>query len=82
MMRGMRTTIDIPPMLHQRIMQYAAVQGQSFSTTATQAMMRGMATVDVPSTLHRSAVTGLLVVNSGHPVTSEDVADLIDEDAR
>jgi len=76
----MRTTIDIPVGLHQRIKAYAEMQGQSFSATATEAMLRGMAPIDTPSTVHVSPVTGLLVFNSGRPVTSEEVAALIDED--
>jgi len=76
----MRTTIDIPPGLHQRIKAYAEMQGQSFSITATEALLRGMAPIDTPSTMHRSPVTGLMVFNSGRPITSEEVADLIDED--
>ena len=80
MMTSMRTTIDIPPMLHERIMAYAHSHGQSFSTTATEALQRGMAPIETPGTLRRDPLTGLLVVNSGHRVTSEDVAELIDED--
>jgi len=76
----MRTTIDIPELLHQRITAFARERGQSFSATATQALMRGMAPIETTSTLHRSPLTGLMVINSGHTVTSADVADLIDED--
>jgi len=76
----MRTTIDIPSGLHQSIKAYAEMQGQSFSTSVTEMMLRGIATVDMPSTLHQSPVTGLLVFNSGRPITSKEVAALIDED--
>jgi len=80
MMSDMRTTIDIPPILHQRIKAYAKEQGQSFSETATEALVRGMAPIDEPTTLHIDPVTGLYVFDSGRPITSEEVADLIDED--
>jgi len=42
--------------------------------------MRGMAQTETPSPLHRSPITGLLVVNTGQPITTQEVADLIDED--
>lgn len=77
----MRTTIDISPGLHQRIKAYAEEKHQSFSTAANEALLRGMAPIETPSTVHVSPVTGLMVFNSGSPVTSTDVADLIDEDA-
>jgi len=80
MMSIMRTTIDIPPLLHQRIAEFAQSESQSFSAVATQALMRGMAPIEGASSVHRSANTGLLVVNSGRCVTSDEVADLIDED--
>jgi len=78
----MRTTIDIPPDLHRRIKAYADAHGQSFSFTATEALLRGMAPIDTLSTVHRSPVTGLMVFTSGRgrTITSEEVADLIDED--
>ena len=76
----MRTTIDIPTGLHQQIKAHAEIQEQSFSASATEMMLRGIATVDMPSTLHRSPITGLLVFNSGQQITSEEVAALIDED--
>ena len=79
-MTDMRTTIDIPPLLHERIMAYAQMQGRSFSATAVEALLRGMAPIETPDNLSRSPLTGLMVVNTGHPVTSEDVAELIDED--
>ena len=78
----MRTTIDIPVGLHQRIKTYAAEQGQSFSSTATEALMRGMAPIDTPSAAYLDPATGLMVFNfgRGRPVTNEEVASLIDED--
>ena len=76
----MRTTIDIPPGPHERIREFARNQGKSFSATATEVLMRGMAPIEEPPAARRSPVTGLLVINSGRPVTSAEVADLIDED--
>jgi|GEM_PF-3382376 len=82
MMSDMRTTVDIPSMLHERIKAYAQMQGQSFAATATDAMMRGMATIDTPSSARVNPKTGLMVFNfgRGRAITSAEVADLIDED--
>lgn len=79
---GMRTTIDIPPGLHDRIKDYARQKGTSFSSTAVEALMRGMAPIESGTKPRVDPVTGLLVFSSnlGHKVTSEEVADLIDED--
>ncbi|MCL2316970.1 MAG: hypothetical protein FWC46_07805 [Actinomycetia bacterium] len=78
----MRTTIDIPPGLHQRIKAYAEMRGATFSETATEALMRGMAPIETPTMTRVDPGTGLLVFNfgRGRTITSEEVADLIDED--
>ena len=78
----MRTTIDIPPGLHQRLKAYAEQRGESFSDITTEALMRGMAPIETPTTTKVDPVTGLLVFNfgRGRQITSEEVADLIDED--
>jgi len=82
MMMVMRTTIDIPPGLHQRITAYAKMRGVSFSDTATEALLRGMAPIETPSVMQIDPRTGLPVINfgRGRQITSEEVADLIDED--
>ena len=80
MMTGMRTTIDIPSGVHQRLRAYAQMRGESMSATAAELLAQGLAPIDTPTTLHRSPITGLMVIDSGRPVTSEEVADLIDED--
>jgi len=50
------------------------------SFTTDDPVQGGMAAHHYGSNTHRSAVTGLWVVNSGRRVASEDVADSIDED--
>ena len=82
MMIRMRTTIDIPSGLHERISAHAKMQGKSFSATATDALLRGMAPIETPTTAKISPVTGLLTFNfsRGRLVTADEVADLIDED--
>ena len=82
MMADMRTTIDIPPGIHQRLRAYAQMRGESMSATAAELLAQGLAPIDTPTTLHRSPINGLMTVNlgRGRTVTSEEVADLIDED--
>ena len=83
MMRSMRTTIDLPPGLHERLRSYAKTRGESLSATVTELLTREMASVETPSSVMRiSPITGLMTVNfgRGRVVTSEEVADLIDED--
>jgi hypothetical protein len=77
-----RTTIDIPPLLHRRIKDHAAQSGQTFTATATEALMRGMEPITTPPNSYISPVTGLMVFDfqRGHQVTPEEVADIIDED--
>jgi len=79
----MRTTIDIPPGLHERIKSYATSRGESFSAVAAQAMARGMAPIDTPPPTQVDPVTGLLTFDfgRGRRITPAEVADLIDEDA-
>ncbi len=66
-------------MLHDRVKAYADVRGQSFTAVAPEALLRGMMPVEAPSTTHVSEVTGLLVFNSGQPISAAAVAELIDE---
>jgi len=79
----MRTTIDIPPALHQRLMAYAKTRGESFSLATTEALMRGMASVETASSGRINPATRLMSFNfdRGRPVTSDEVANLIEEDS-
>ena len=55
---------------------------ESMSATATELPAEELAPIDTPTTLHRSPINGLMVIDSGRPVTNEEVADLIDEDVK
>ena len=46
----------------------------------TEALMRGMAPIESTGTTSVSPITGLLVFDSGAEISSDRVADLIDED--
>ena len=82
MMITMRTTVDIPPGLHERITAYAKMRGESFSAAATDAMLRGMAPIETPSSAGIDGQTGLMAFNfgRGHLIGNAEVAELIDED--
>ncbi len=79
----MRTTIDIPNGLHERLKEYAAQGGLSLSSAAVEMMARGMTSVDVHTAVKVDPHTSLLTFNfqRGRPVTAAEVADLVDEDA-
>ncbi len=80
----MRTTIDIPVELHERLKAYASQSGRSLSSAAVEMMARGMTSADIPTVTKVDPRTGLTTFNfrRGRPVTAAEVADLIDEDAR
>ncbi len=80
MMRGMRTTVDLPPAIHRRARELAAQRGQSLSAVISDLTMRGLAQLDDPVRLSRDERTGLPVLSLGRRVTSTDVADALDDE--
>jgi len=76
---AMRTTIDIPDDVHARIKAVATSSRQSFGTAAVAYLRRGMS-ADMGVRLGMSPRTGLTTVILGHPVTSEDVYALEDDE--
>jgi len=52
--------------LHERLKSHAISRGQSFSATAAEAIMRGMAPIETESTAQMDAETGLLTFDFGH----------------
>lgn len=78
----MRTTVDIPPLLHERARLMARESGRSLSATLADLIAVGLEnTSEGAGAQHRrDPVTGLRVFNTGGRVTSEHVAELIDEE--
>lgn len=76
----MRTTVDLPPAVHQRAKELAAARGQSLSAVVAELTMRGMAQLDMPVMLRTDSRTGLPVLSIGRRITSADVADLLDDE--
>jgi hypothetical protein len=75
----MRTTVELPPSVHQRVRQIAAERGESISAVLADLTMRGLAQLDHPVELSIDPRTGLPVLSIGRRVTADDVADALDD---
>lgn len=75
----MRTTVDLPPAVHRRARELAAVSGRSLSAVIADLTIRGLAQLDEPVTVETDPRTGLPLISIGRTVTSADVADLLDD---
>ena len=80
MMQDMRTTVDLPPAVHRRAVAIAKARGQSLSTTLAELTARGLSQLDEPLTISTDARSGFPVVSVGRRITSEDVADALDDE--
>jgi hypothetical protein len=81
----MRTTVDLPEDLHRIVIGVSRDTGRSLSQTVVLLMRRGLVAADhiaEPSAPVYSIepATGLPLVRSPRPVTSEDVRSLEDEE--
>lgn len=76
----MRTTVDLPPVLHEQARGLAAERGQSLSAVLADLVARGLASLGQPAVIRRHPDTGVPVVSVGRPVTSQDVADALDDE--
>jgi predicted transcriptional regulator len=77
----MRTTVDLPADLHGAVKQLALTTHQSLSTTLVGLVARGLdAAGGAKEQLVLDPVSGMPTFSTGGLVTSEQVANLIDED--
>lgn len=76
----MRTTVDLPPAAHQRVQELAASRHQSMSRVIADLTMQGLSQLDVAIEYSRDPRSGFPVISVGHPVTSEDVAEALDDE--
>mgnify|MGYP003442056829 FL=1 len=76
----MRTTVDLPPAVHRRARELAASRGQSLSAVLADLTIRGLAQIDEPVEFDVDPLTGLPVLTLGRRFTSEEVADLLDDE--
>lgn len=65
--------------MHRRAVALAKARGQSLSATVAELTARGMSQLDDPLEIAVDECTGLPVVSIGRTVTSEEVADLLDD---
>ena len=76
----MRTTVDLPQALHRRAVELAKLRGQSLSTTVAELAARGLSELDEPVVVRTDAVSGFPVISIERRVTSDEVAQALDED--
>ena len=79
-MHIVRTTVDLPPAVHRRAVELARARGCSLSATVAELTSRGLSQLDEPVVVRSDAATGFPVLSVGRRVTSEDVADILDEE--
>ena len=76
----MRTTVDLPPAVHRRARELARERHQSLSAVVADLAMRGLAALGDPVKVSTDPVSGFPVITLGVPITSEDVADALDDE--
>ena len=76
----MRSTVDLPPAVRRRVEALAASRGQSVSATIAELTIRGLAQLDEPPVITIVEVSGFPVVSIGRPITSEQVAVMLDDE--
>ena len=75
----MRTTVDLPPAIHRRAQALAAARGQSMSATIAELTARGLSQLDEPISISIDERSGFPVISLGRRVTTQQVADMLDE---
>lgn len=75
----MRTTVDLPPAVHRRAQELAKARGQSLSATVAEMTARGLGQLAEPVVVRTDATSGFPVLSVGRRVTSDEVAEALDE---
>ena len=76
----MRTTVDLPPDVHERAKELAQERHQSLSATLADLTIRGLASLGAPATVATDPVSGLPTLTLGYRVSSVDVAEALDDE--
>jgi len=76
----MRTTVDLPPEVHDRAKRIADERRQSLSATLADLTIRGLASLGEPAKVSTDPVSGLPTLTLGHRVTATDVAEALDDE--
>ena len=72
----MRTTIDLDDALHAEALAEARRSRTTVSAVVNEALRKSLRPV---APVEPDPLTGLGVIDLGHPVSSEDVADVLDD---
>lgn len=76
----MRTTVDLPSSVHQRVRQIASDRGESISAVLADLTMRGLSQLDHPVELSTDPRTGLPLLSIGRRITAKEVSDALADD--
>ena len=76
----MRTTVDLPPAVHRRAVELAKQRGQSLSSVIAELATYGLSRLNEPLVLRTDPQSGFPIVSLGRQITSEDVANALDEE--
>jgi len=76
----MRTTVDLPPEVHERARRLAAERRQSLSATLADLTVRGLAALGEPASISTDPVSGLPTLALSHRVTAAEVTAFLDEE--
>ena len=75
----MRTTVDLPPSIMERVKEIAAERDASISATIAELTMRGITDLSGGRRWWIDEETGLPVVSSGLRFTTQEIKDFIVE---
>ncbi len=75
----MRTTVDLPSGVHARVRRLAEATHRSVSATLADLVSTGLESAPEPERFVIDPATGFPTFDFGRPVTSEQVAEMIDE---
>jgi hypothetical protein len=76
----MRTTVDLPPAVHRRAVQLAKQRRQSLSSVIAELATYGLSRLNEPLVVTTDPQSGFPVVSLGRQITSEDVANALDDE--
>jgi hypothetical protein len=77
----MRTTVDLPPVVHRRAVDLAKARGQSLSATIADLTVRGLRQLDEPVAIQIDERSGFPVITLGSaPITAAMVAEMVDDE--
>lgn len=76
----MRTTVDLPPALHRRVVEIARSTGRSLSAVVADLAVRGLSQIDEPVLIGTDERSGFPVISVGRRITSAEVAAALDEE--